>query len=282
MISYMKHIVSMNWLLARLYEPDIVIVDCRFILGQPDAGRNAYEAEHLPRAVYLDLEKDLSAPVTTHGGRHPLPNMEQLAAALGKAGVHHGMRVVAYDDQGGMMASRLWWLLKYTGHEQAYVMDGSFSDWKKATFPVTKEQPIVIPVTYELGLQPHMLADIEDVRTASREGGSILIDSREPRRYAGIEEQIDKKAGHIPGAVNYFWKGLMDEQGRWSKISALEERFNKLGKDEPIIVYCGSGVSACPNVIALDEAGYTNVKLYVGSWSDWISYEENLVATGEK
>ncbi|MUG66175.1 MULTISPECIES: sulfurtransferase [Paenibacillus] len=277
----MKHIVSMKWLLARLYEPDIVIVDCRFILGQPDAGRTAYDEEHIPRAVYLDLERDLSAPVAAHGGRHPLPDMDQLAASLGKAGIHHGMRVIAYDDQGGAMASRLWWLLKYTGHDQAYVMNGSFTHWKAAAYPVTKEQPVVIPVTYEPKLQPGMLADVEKVRTASREGSSMLLDAREPRRYAGIEEPIDTKAGHIPGAVNYFWKELLDEQGRWLDAAAIQRRFADIPETSDIIVYCGSGVTACPNVLALHEAGYRNVKLYAGSWSDWISYLDNPVATGE-
>ncbi len=278
----MNHIVSMKWLLARLYEPDLVIVDCRFALGQPDQGRTAYDETHIPRAVYLDLEKDLSSPAAQHGGRHPLPDMEQLASAFGKAGIHQDARVVIYDDQGGMMASRLWWMLKYTGHEQAYVMDEGFTAWKKASYPVTDETPVVIPVTYEPSLQPAMLASMEDVRAASKDGSHILIDSRDPRRYAGIEEPLDVKAGHIPGAVNYFWKGVQKASGRWKDAQALQEHFSGIAKDAQVIVYCGSGVSACPNVLALKEAGYTNVKLYAGSWSNWISYEENPIATGEE
>ncbi|MCG7376102.1 sulfurtransferase [Paenibacillus sp. ACRSA] len=278
----MKNIVSMRWLLARMYEPDVVIADCRFLLGQPTAGREAYEAGHIPGAVYLDLEQDLSSPVSTHGGRHPLPDPAALASRLAKAGISSNARIVAYDDQGGMNASRLWWLLRYMGHEQVYVMDEGFTAWQNAQFPVTTDVPVQIPSSFEWNVQPQMLASVEDVQQASASGSAVLIDSRDARRYAGLEEPIDAKAGHIPGALNYFWKDVLNADGRWSGVDALEERFVKLGKNDSIIVYCGSGVSACPNVIALEEAGYTNVKLYSGSWSDWISYEENAVAIGNK
>ncbi|MFC9712559.1 sulfurtransferase [Paenibacillus sp. NPDC056933] len=278
----MKNIVSMRWLLARMYEPDVVIADCRFLLGQPNAGREAYEAGHIPGAVYLDLEQDLSSPVSAHGGRHPLPDPAALASRLSKAGFGSNSRIIAYDDQGGMNASRLWWLLRYMGHEHVYVMDESFTAWQNAKFPVTTDVPVQIPSSFEWNLQPLLLASVEDVQQASVSGSAVLIDSRDARRYSGLEEPIDAKAGHIPGAVNYFWKDVLGPDGRWSGVDALEERFAKLDKDGEIIVYCGSGVSACPNVIALEEAGYTNVRLYSGSWSDWISYEENPVATGEK
>ncbi|MGO4732244.1 sulfurtransferase [Paenibacillus sp. 2KB_22] len=276
----MKNIVSMRWLLARMYEPDVVIADCRFLLGQPEAGRQAYEAGHIPGAVYLDLEKDLSSPVSAHGGRHPLPDPDMLANRLAKAGIGSNSRIVAYDDQGGMNASRLWWLLRYIGHEQVYIMDEGFSAWQNAKFPVTQDVPVQIPSSFEVNLQPQMLASVQDVQQASVTGSAVLIDSRDTRRYAGLEEPIDAKAGHIPGALNYFWKDVLDWDGRWTGTEVLEERFSKLDKDGAIIVYCGSGVSACPNVIALEEAGFSNVRLYSGSWSDWISYEGNPVAIG--
>lgn len=278
----MNNIVTMKWLLARLYEPDLVIVDCRFALGKPESGRTAYEESHIPRAVYLDLEKDLSSPITEHGGRHPLPNLDHLAKRLGQAGIQGSSRVVIYDDQGGAMASRLWWLLKYTGHEEAYVLDEGFTAWKNASYPVTNEQPIVIPVTYEVNLKPEKLVCVDEVREVSLHGSKVLIDSREPRRYAGVEEPMDIKAGHIPGAVNYFWKGVLNDSGHWKNADDLREHFSSIPQDAEIIVYCGSGVTACPNVLALEAAGYSNVKLYAGSWSDWISYEENPVATGEE
>lgn len=278
----MSNLVSMKWLLARLYEPDLVIVDCRFSLGQPEAGRTAYEGEHIPRAVYLDLEKDLSAPLSAHGGRHPLPDAGQMAEVFGKAGIGNDSRVVIYDDQGGMVASRVWWMLKYTGHPHAYVMSNGFAAWKAASFPVTDEKPVVIPASYAAELQPDMAADVEAVRKASASGSAVLVDSREARRYAGLEEPIDPVGGHIPGAVNYFWKELLDDQGRWISSDEISQRFSALPKDKEIIVYCGSGVSACPNVLALKEAGYSKVKLYPGSWSDWISYPDNPVATGDE
>ncbi|WP_054957003.1 sulfurtransferase [Paenibacillus dakarensis] len=276
----MKNLVSMKWLLARLYEPDIIIVDCRFTLGQPDAGRISYEKAHIPHAVYLDLDKDLSSPVSTHGGRHPLPDMNVFADTVGRAGIDKDKRVVIYDDQGGMIASRLWWMLKYTGHPSVYVMDEGFTAWSQANFPVTAETPVVIPVRYEAELQPAMLVDVDTVKQISSNGSAYLIDSREPRRYEGLEEPIDPVAGHIPGAVNFFWKDLLDDQGHWISSEAIQERFAAVPKDNDVIVYCGSGVSACPNILALDEAGFGKVKLYGGSWSDWVSYEENPVATG--
>lgn len=295
----MQNIVSMKWLLARLYEPDMVIVDCRFWLNDKPAGAIAYQAEHIPGAVYLDLETDLSAPVTAHGGRHPLPDVDQLALTLGKAGINQNSRVVVYDDNKGLNAARLWWMLHYVGHEQVYVLNEGFTTWKNANFPVTSDQPVVIPTTFVANVQPNMLANVEDVRQVSQAYRSfnttdsayaenktsvpILIDSREHKRYLGLQEPIDPKAGHIPGAVNYFWIDTRhDQEDRYDDVDQLEKHFAELDKNAEIIVYCGSGVSACPNVLALNEAGYKNVKLYSGSWSDWISYEENPIAIGKE
>ncbi|MDQ1235133.1 thiosulfate/3-mercaptopyruvate sulfurtransferase [Paenibacillus sp. SORGH_AS306] len=287
----MQNIVSMKWLLARLYEPDMVIVDCRFWLNDKPAGAIAYQAEHIPGAVYLDLETDLSAPVTAHGGRHPLPDVDQLALTLGKAGIHSNSRVVVYDDNKGLNAARLWWMLHYVGHEQVYVLNEGFTTWKNANFPVTSDQPVVIPTTFVPNVQPELLADVEEVRQVSQAYAQtqdnaslpVLIDSREHKRYLGLEEPIDPKAGHIPGAVNYFWLDTRHgEEDRYDDVEQLEKHFAELDKEQPIIVYCGSGVSACPNVLALNEAGYKNVKLYSGSWSDWISYEENQIAIGKE
>lgn len=278
----MNAIVSKPWVLARMYEPDVTIVDCRFELGQPDAGREAFEEEHIPGAVYLDLEKDLSSPVREHGGRHPLPDPEQLSRTLAQKGITPETRVIAYDDQGGMYASRLYWLLKYLGHGPAYVMNEGFSAWKAAGYPVSADQPIRVPASYSYTLHPELLASMEDVREAAGRDDVIVIDSRDPRRYQGLEETMDKAAGHVPGAKNKFWKLLLDENGKWMVADRLQEHYQEFPQDKEIIVYCGSGVSACPNFIGLKEAGYENVKLYSGSWSDWISYEENPIATGEE
>ncbi|AIQ68674.1 sulfurtransferase [Paenibacillus graminis] len=292
--------VTRRWLLARLYEPEQTIVDCRFTLGKPEAGRESYEQEHIPGAVYLDLEHDLSSPVGEHGGRHPLPEPQVLAARLAKLGIGNHSRIVAYDDESGMNAARLWWLLRYLGHEQVFILEGGFSAWKAEKFPVTDHQPVRVPSTFEPKVQPQMLADVDQVRQVSEQtvnGGThagthvsvsdaasalpILIDSRANDRYHGKNETLDKKAGHIPGALNYFWKDTQNADGSFKSAEQLAEHFAELDKDAGIIVYCGSGVTACPNVLALEKAGFKNVRLYAGSWSDWISYEENPVATGE-
>jgi len=279
----MKNIVSMRWVLARLYEPDLVIADCRFQLGNPDAGRQAYEESRIPGAVYFDLERDLSGPVGEHGGRHPLPDIEVLADKLGKAGIDETVRVVAYDDQGGAMASRFWWLLRYLGHEKVYVMDQGFSAWKEAGFPMTGDRPpIRVPKKFTPRVREGMLAGVEDVRRAVREGADVLIDSREGPRYRGEAEPLDKAAGHIPGAINRFWKDGIGDGGMWKSPEEQRARFAGLKPDDRIIVYCGSGVTACPNVLALEEAGFTNVRLYAGSWSDWISYPDHPIATGDE
>ncbi|WP_442951899.1 sulfurtransferase [Paenibacillus sp. A14] len=268
-----------------MYEPDLVIVDCRFALGRPDAGREAYAASHIPGAVFLDLEADLSAPVREHGGRHPLPAPEQLAARLGRAGIGNATRVVAYDDQGGMYAARLWWLLRWLGHDDVYVMDGGFAAWQAGGFPVTDAQRTAVPAAFVPNVRDELVADVDQVRRALGDPGVLLVDSREASRYAGAQEPIDAKAGHIPGAVNRFWKDVLDDQGRWKTEAALREQLapviRALDDGRDAVVYCGSGVSACPNVLALYRLGYPQAKLYAGSWSDWISFSENPIATGE-
>ncbi|MEW4370717.1 sulfurtransferase [Paenibacillus kandeliae] len=308
----MSNTVSIKWLLARLYEPDLVVADCRFWLNDPQAGHQKYKEEHIPRAIYLDLEEDLSSPISTHGGRHPLPEPEQIAKTFGRAGLSQDDRIVIYDDNNGMNAARLWWMLTYLGHSQVYILEQDFSAWKKAGFPVTDEQPIVVPKTFEARPRQELLVDVDTVRKVSERlsskghtgngtdasdtgdaealagvsavsaSSTVLIDSRAHNRYLGLEETMDKVAGHIPGAVNFFWQDVLTETGSLKSVEQLEEHFARLDKAAEIIVYCGSGVSACPNILALTQVGFENVKLYPGSWSDWISYEENPIATGEE
>lgn len=280
----MNNIVSLDWLHECLDEPDIVVVDCRFQLGKPEAGRESYEESHIPGAVYLDLEKDLSAPLDEqgHGGRHPLPDIFDLSVTLGRVGIGNETRVVAYDDQGGAMASRLWWLLKYLGHEQVFVLDEGFTAWKKAGYPASSEQKTVVPAKFVSIVQHTMLIEMDEVQELLGDSRVTLIDSREAPRYRGEVEPLDRVAGHIPGAINRFWKEGLAESGAWKDSVAQAERFADLDRDGELIVYCGSGVTATPNVIALQEAGFGKVRLYAGSWSDWISYSENPIATGDE
>ncbi|MBB5323045.1 thiosulfate/3-mercaptopyruvate sulfurtransferase [Anoxybacillus tepidamans] len=277
----MKHIVSPQWLVDRLYDDHVRIIDCRFYLGNPSRGINEYIHDHIPCAFYFDLEKDLSGPVQTHGGRHPLPPFNEFVAKLSAAGIDEKTTVVAYDDQDGAMAARFWWLLRYLGHSHVYVLDGGYTKWKEAGYPTTEEIVTVEERTFVPVYQPSLLATVEDVRQAVEQATAVLIDSREHKRYLGVEEPIDRVAGHIPSAKNMFWKDSLTAAGYWKQPREQEKRFASIPKQERIIVYCGSGVTACPNVLALLEAGYTNVQLYVGSWSDWISYREHPIATGE-
>ncbi|MNM81620.1 3-mercaptopyruvate sulfurtransferase [compost metagenome] len=283
----MDSIVSKQWLLARMYEPDLIIVDCRFQLGSPKAGQDAFIASHIPGAIYLDLEKDLSSPIGEHGGRHPLPDPQTLGQRLGQVGINNSSRIVAYDDQGGMNASRLWWLLRWLGHDNVYVMDEGFTSWKEAGYPVTDAIPVQIPSTFQYNIRTDMVVDMQTVRQNLDTPSVLLVDSREPARYHGLQEPIDAKAGHIPNAINSLWKNVLKDQtsGSWKSHEELQENFapitQALDNGKEVIVYCGSGVSACPNVLALYKLGYDQVKLYAGSWSDWISYAET-VATGEK
>lgn len=270
---------------AELLEGNVPLIpaDCRFVMGQPESGREAYLSGHLPNAVYFDLEKDLSGPVSAHGGRHPLPDLGKLVLKLGEIGIDETVPVVVYDDQGGAMASRLWWMLRFLGHPQVYVMDGGFSRWKEAGYPVgTGPAEPHAPRVFGARVRNRLLVGVDDVRSRLGQPGTVLIDSREAPRYRGEQEPIDRAAGHIPGAVNRFWKDNLDEDGFWKDKEALKERFAFIPDTDDIIVYCGSGVTACPNLLALAEAGRPDAKLYLGSWSDWISYDENPIATGEE
>lgn len=272
----MNYIVTPEWVLGN--QADLVIVDVRFSLQDTDAGREAYQAAHIPGAFYLDLNQDLSSQVREHGGNHPLPDEDVLSHKLGEIGIDQSKRVVLYDATNDMFAARAWWLLHYLGHEAVYVMDGGLAAWEAAGFSVTDEIPRAVATTFVPKLRANQTATMEEVR--AKQGNTFIIDSRAYKRYTGEVEPMYAKRGHIPGATNYFWQDVLDTNGKWKTQAALEEHFSKLDKTAEVIVSCGSGVSACPNIIALKMAGYENVKLYPGSFSDWITYPENEVITG--
>lgn len=270
-------LVTPEWLYEHLKDPDLVVVDCRFDLTRPQSGKEGYRRNHIPGALYLDLEKDLSAPVGIHGGRHPLPDVDRFADRLGEVGIDRRRTVVAYDDQGGAMAARLWWMLRCLGHEAVFVLNGGYTAWTEMGYPVNDEVPRPEPTRFVPNPNRDLLVGMEEVKAWD----GLLIDSREPARYEGKAEPIDAKAGHIPGAVNRFWKENLGEDGRWKNPAEMKKEWAfALGKQA--IVYCGSGVTACANLLALHAAGITDARLYAGSWSDWISYEQNPVATGKE
>lgn len=280
----MSYIVTSEGLSERLEKQDnnLVIVDCRFELQSPDVGKRLYIDNHLPTAVYLDLNKDLSGPTQQHGGNHPLPDMHEFAEKLGNLGIDEKTTVVVYDQANEMYAPRLWWLLTYMGHEDVYVLDGGYEKWVAEGRTVTQEIVTRTPKVFTPHIQEDEKVDMDEVKEKLSNQSAILIDSRAKDRYLGKVEPMYSKAGHIPGAKNYFFKGVLKDNGLWKNTQEIEAHFADLPKDQEIIVSCGSGVSACPNIIALKQAGFTNVKLYPGSYSDWISYVENNVETKEE
>ncbi|MFC4559875.1 sulfurtransferase [Virgibacillus kekensis] len=281
----MSTIVNCEWLHERLNDDpeNMVVVDVRFYLNDAEAGRKAYLKDHIPNAVYLDLEKDLSDKPQKHGGKHPLPDMETFVAKLGNIGINNDTDVVIYDQSNDMFAARLWWLLDYVGHEKIFLLDGGYDEWVNQGYEVSDEIPtLTSSKKFIPDFQKYTVADIEEVKEKMETGAATLIDSRARARYLGKTEPLYIKAGHIPGAKNFFWKDVLDDRGKWKSPAELEDNFSALSKDDEIIVSCGSGVSACPNILALRTAGYKNVKLYPGSFSDWISYPENKVTKGEE
>ncbi|MBU8879020.1 sulfurtransferase [Bacillus sp. FJAT-29790] len=278
----MKYFVDKEWVLDRLDDGNIRMADCRYNLSSSDDGYESYLKDHIPGAVYFHLGKDLAGPVLVHGGRHPLPDLEKLRGSLQKAGINKDTTVIAYDGGEGAFAARLWWLLKYVGHENVFVLDGGYKGWIDSEFPVSSEIPTYQKKDFDIKVNEGILASYEEVKKAvnDKDEASILIDSRDCKRYLGIEEPIDRKAGHIPGAINKVWSEGY-EQGFFKPSEEQEKRFTDLDKNKQIIVYCGSGITATPNFIALKAAGFENVKLYAGSFSDWITYDENDVETGE-
>ncbi|SEA63326.1 thiosulfate/3-mercaptopyruvate sulfurtransferase [Thalassobacillus cyri] len=264
-------------------EKKVVFADCRFDLSDPDKGQQKYDEGHLPGAVYFDLEKSLSGEIKQHGGRHPLPELESFKETLANAGIDRETFVIAYDQNRSVMAARMLWLLKYVGHGKVYLLDGGIDAWTKAGLPLEKEAPrLERAASYPIELQHDMACGEAYVRARQDEENTVLVDSRSFERYAGWKEPIDIKSGHIPGAVQYDWVDVYKEDGTWKSKAELQQHFQELSDHKEIIVYCGSGVTAASNVIGLWEAGMDQVKLYVGSFSDWISYQENEVATIDK
>lgn len=270
-------IVSAEWLHENLDHPQLVIVDCRFSLSSPELGRQQYAAAHIPGAFFLDLNQDLSAPPQIHGGRHPLPDLTRLAETLTAIGVRSRHEsepswVVAYDDSRLAFAARLWWLLRYLGHDQVAVLNGGFTGWQTQGYPITDK--ISQPRTGKFLPQPRSdwVVDVATVREQQGLPGVVLVDSRESERYRGEQEPIDPIAGHIPGAVSYPWQSVTDSSGYILDLPEQQQHWARLSPSDQVIVYCGSGVTACVNLLSLELAGIKHSKLYAGSWSDWCSY----------
>jgi thiosulfate/3-mercaptopyruvate sulfurtransferase len=266
-------VVSAQYLSAHLDDPQVVVVDCRFALTEPELGHQQYQISHIQGAHYLDLNQDLSSPVNRHGGRHPLPNPTELANKLGAIGINfQETLVVAYDDSRLAFASRLWWLLRYMGHEKVALLDGGWKAWQAGGYAVTDALPTPQPGSFAPQLHSDWVVDMETLKVCKDLPGVVVIDSRESDRYLGKREPIDPIAGHIPGAINYPWQDVTNAQGYLYSISEQQQRWVDVEPNTEILVYCGSGVTACVNLLSLELAGIHTGKLYAGGWSDWCSY----------
>jgi len=276
-----ESLVSVEDLAAHLDDPGWVVCDCRHDLLDYEAGRRAYAESHISGARFLHLDEDLSGPKTGLNGRHPLPHPITFTLRLGALGIENTSQVVAYDASGGSYAARLWWMLRWVGHERAAVLDGGWSAWVSAGKPVASAHPQVQPTTFNPSLQP---ARATDARYLSRHLDEVcLVDARSPDRFRGEHETLDPVAGHIPGAVNRFFRMNLAADGRFKPAAELKREFGSvIGKHSParVVHQCGSGVTACHNLLAMEIAGLSGSILYPGSWSEWCADRSRPVAKG--
>jgi thiosulfate/3-mercaptopyruvate sulfurtransferase len=252
------------------------VFDCRHDLFKPELGEAQYRESHIPGALFAHLDRDLSGPKTGRNGRHPLPEPAAFAAWLGRQGVRRSDQVVCYDANNGSMAARLWWMLRWIGHEAVALLDGGFAKWVAEKRPVTSDIPSFAPATHTLDKAPRGLVTVDEV-----EKSGLLLDARAPARYRGEQEPIDPVAGHIPGARNRYNMDNISPHGTFKSPEELRREFATiLGERSPseVVNYCGSGVSACHNLLAMEIAGLSGAKLYAGSWSEWIADPKRPIA----
>jgi len=246
--------------------------DCRHDLFKPELGAQQYREGHIPGALFASLEHDLSGPKTGRNGRHPLPELGAFVAWMGRQGLKPSDTIVCHDGGNGSMASRLWWMLRWAGHDAVVVLDGGLAMWVKEGKPVTADVPSFPATTYLAKPRTDMAVDVAYV--AAKRGNALLVDARAPARFRGEQEPIDPVAGHIPGAVNRFNNDNVNADGTFKDAATLRRDFEAAfgGRPAPEVVnYCGSGVSACHNLLAMEIAGLTGSRLYAGSWSEWIA-----------
>ena len=275
-------LISTAELAKHLGEHDCVIVDCRHMLTDVEAGERAYRAAHVPGAHFLHIDRDLSGTKNGGNGRHPLPPIPVLAETFGHIGVNAGTQVVVYDQNSGMWASRLWWMLQWLGHERVAVLDGGFDKWLAEQRAVTADLPNAHPTTF-LPRPPAPTATSSEIVQHLGDGSLTILDARAPERYRGDMEPIDLVAGHIPGAINRPYTINLTPQGTFKSAEALRHEFEaQLGarSTASVVHQCGSGVTACHNLLAMAVAGLPGSRLYPGSWSEWSADPARPVARG--
>ena len=282
-MSDTKLLVTTEELALHLDDPNWVVIDTRHDLMNPEKGPMAYAEGHIPGAFFMHVDTDLSGPKTGKNGRHPLPDLAEFAAKVNQRGIGPDTQVVVYDDLAGNFSVRLWWMLRWLGHEKVALLDGGWPLWVKEGRPVTKDVPA--PRKGSFVPRPH-LGDTVDVHFVDRfrESADVkLVDARAAERYTGQQETVDPVAGHVPGAVNRFWKDNIASDGRFKLAGMLRREFDDLlGGLAPgqVVHMCGSGVTACHNIFAMELAGLPGSKLYPGSWSEWVADPARAIATG--
>jgi len=276
-------LIGASDLRALLGAPDLLVVDCRFDLTKPAFGPEAYAAGHIAGAVFASVEEDLAAPRTARTGRHPLPSPQDFAAVLGGWGFTGNSHVVAYDQASGAWAARLWWMLRSRGHSRVQVLEGGWAAWLAAGGEVSTMPSPVTATT----VQPQPFAGVveaAEVAAGLASGRMALVDARAADRFQGRNETIDPVAGHVPGALNHPYTGNLDAGQHWLAPAELRRRWAptlERAEGRTVVAMCGSGVTACHNLLALELAGHGDTRLYAGSWSDWITDPARPIATGE-
>jgi thiosulfate/3-mercaptopyruvate sulfurtransferase len=278
-----RTLISTTVLASHLDDPAYAIVDCRAKLDDLEWGAREHEKAHIPGALFADLTHDLSGPKSGTNGRHPLPDPQTLVQRFSRLGIASGIQVVAYDQENGMFASRLWWMLRWLGHDAVAVLDGGFKAWTTEGRPTESGETRRAPREFTGTPHAGMVVDVQTVAAHLGKGRPRLVDARAPERYRGDSEPIDKVGGHIPGARNHFFQWNLDEQGRFRTPEELRAKIDASTGGVPadqIVCYCGSGVTACHNLLAMEHAGMTGAKLFPGSWSEWSSDPNRPIEKG--
>ena len=278
------NLINADELETLLQSQAVIVCDCRFSLNDPDAGRAAFEGSHIPGARYVDLERDLSGQITSSTGRHPLPAVDDWIDRAALLGLTGGQKIVVYDHGPGVFAARLWWMLGWIGISDVWLLDGGFATWSKSgKSTISGEEPVELPSSNLTSLKEvnDLKADADEILKSLGGGVLSIVDAREPPRFSGEVEPLDAKAGHIPGAINYHF-ALNLEDGKFRSRAKLKEAFEQVtaGRNPQNIIHsCGSGVTACHNLFAMEYSGIKGSRLYPGSWSEWIADPSRPIET---
>jgi thiosulfate/3-mercaptopyruvate sulfurtransferase len=277
-----KTLVSPSVVAQHLQDPSWVVVDCRFDLTNPARGEELYREGHIPGARYADLDRHLSGAKTGANGRHPLPGSDEIIRHFSELGIGPHSQVIAYDADSGMYAARLWWMLRWMGHDAAAVLDGGLARWRRDGHPVRGGVESSTPGNFKGAPRPGWRLTAADVLAGLGSPHRLLVDARTNERFRGINETLDPVGGHIPGAANYFFQQNLKEDKTFKSPEELKSQWAPVlkGHDaKEVVMYCGSGVTACHNLLALEHAGVHGARIYAGSWSEWSADPSRPVAT---